>query len=85
MQKEYIIAFTSFYKAAYARDVLDEAGIRAQLKRLPPELVKSCSTGVKAAARGPEDIREVFELKQIRPRGIYEIIFESGKERYALV
>ena len=46
MEKEYIMAFSSFYKAAYAQDMLSEAGIKAQLKRLPQELVRSCGTGV---------------------------------------
>ena len=30
--KEYIIAFSSFYKAAYAQDMLSEAGINATLR-----------------------------------------------------
>lgn len=46
MGKEYIISFSSFYKAAYAQDMLREAGISASLRRLPAELARSCSTGV---------------------------------------
>ena len=34
MQKEYIIAFSSFYKAAYAEDLLEAEGIRVTLRKL---------------------------------------------------
>ena len=32
---EYIMSFSSFYKAAYARDVLEDSGISAALRKLP--------------------------------------------------
>ena len=37
MEKEYIIAFSSFYKAAYAQDMLEEAGVKSTLRKLPTE------------------------------------------------
>ena len=46
MIQEYVISFSSFYKAAYAEDMLEEAGIASTLKKLPTELVRSCSTGL---------------------------------------
>ena len=46
MNQEYVISFSSFYKAAYAQDMLEEAGIASTLKKLPTELVRSCSTGL---------------------------------------
>ena len=42
MEKEYIISFSSFYKAAYAQEILADAGIGASLRKLPNELVRSC-------------------------------------------
>lgn len=38
MNQEYVISFSSFYKAAYAQDMLEEAGIASTLKKLPTEL-----------------------------------------------
>ena len=35
---------SSFYKAAYAQGMLEEADIASTLKKLPTELVRSCST-----------------------------------------
>ena len=73
MKKEYIIAFSSFYKAAYAQDMLEEGGINSTLKKLPTELVRSCSTGLYLRTDSIDDVQSVFERKQIIPRGIYEI------------
>ena len=44
--KEFILSFSSFYKAAYAQDMLEERGISSTLKKLPPELIRSCGTGL---------------------------------------
>ncbi len=83
MKKEYLIAFSSFYKAAYAKDMLNENGFAAALRRLPAELARSCSTGVYMKSGSEEDIADVFERKQIVPRGIYEIYEEpSGEKQY---
>lgn len=73
MGKEYIIAFSSFYKAAYAQDMLEENGINSTLKKLPTELVRSCSTGLYLRIDSITDVQSVFERKEIVPRGIYEI------------
>ena len=43
MNQEYVISFSSFYKAAYAQDMLEEAGIASTLKKLPIEFVRSCT------------------------------------------
>ena len=40
MIQEYVISFSSFYKAAYAEDMLEEAGIASTLKKLPTELLQ---------------------------------------------
>lgn len=84
MEKEYIIAFSSFYKAAYAQDMFKEAGIKASLKRLPPELTRSCGTGVHLKTAYPEEARAVLENRQITARGFYEIR-RSGKEKKAYI
>ena len=41
MKKEYVLAFSSFYKASYAQEKLAEHGMRAAVRKLPPELMKS--------------------------------------------
>ena len=73
MEKEYIISFSSFYKAAYAQEILADAGIGASLRKLPNELVRSCGTGLYLRSDSIQHITEVFELRQIVPRGVFEI------------
>ena len=86
MQNEYIIAFSSFYKAAYAEDLLEEEGIRVTLRKLPIELAKSCSTGIYARDIEVERVKEIFRAKDIYPRGIYLMSKDpSGKMTYTLV
>lgn len=73
MDKDYILSFSSFYKAAYARDVLEEFGINSVLRKLPSELIKSCGTGLYLRIDSIQRVRDIFEEKQIVPRGIYLI------------
>lgn len=73
MEKEYIISFSSFYKAAYAQEVLADAGIGASLRKLPNELVRSCGTGLYLRSISIQHVEEVLELRQIVPWGIFEI------------
>ncbi len=73
MEKEYIIAFSSFYKAAYAHDLLEEDGINSALRKLPTELMRSCGTGLYLKTSDLRSAEEVLERKQLSVRGIYEI------------
>ena len=74
MEKEYILSFSSFYKAAYAQEVLEEAGIRSSLRKLPAELIHSCGTGLYLRTNSIQQAVDVFDGKQIVPRGIFEIV-----------
>ena len=71
--KEFILSFSSFYKAAYAQDMLEESGISSTLKKLPPELVRSCGTGLYLRTDSIQPVKEVLDEKQISTRGIYQI------------
>ncbi len=86
MHKEYIIAFSSFYKAAYAEELLDNEGIRTTLRKLPIEIAKSCSTGLVYKGDDIEALKKVFENKGISTRGIY-LVDKDGKNKakYILV
>lgn len=71
--KEFILSFSSFYKAAYAQDMLEESGIGSTLKKMPPELVRSCGTGLYLRTDSIQPVKEVLDEKQISTRGIYQI------------
>ena len=79
--KEFILSFSSFYKAAYAQDMLEERGISSTLKKLPPELIRSCGTGLYLRTDSIQQVIDVFDGKQIVPRGIYEIVGRGREKR----
>lgn len=81
MEKEYIISFSSFYKAAYAQEMLEASGIRASLRKLPTELIHSCGTGLYLRTDSIQKAGAVFQNRQIVPRGIYEIRGQSRGTR----
>lgn len=71
MKKLYIISFSSFYKAAYARDKLSENGLRASVRRLPPELVKSCGYGIYIKTDDIGEVKRTLAENQIAVKSIY--------------
>jgi hypothetical protein len=73
MGNEYILSFSSFYKAAYAADVLEEHGLNSTLRKLPPQIAHSCSTGVYLRLDSIERVRHILDERQIATRGIYQI------------
>lgn len=86
MEKEYILSFSSFYKAAYAEDILQQHGISCTLRKLPPLIAHSCSTGVYLKTDSIEKVRGVLNTKQIATKGIYEISrHDKGEKKYISV
>jgi len=84
--EEYLISFSSFYKAAYAQDVLSEAGISSTLRKLPTELMRSCSSGLYLRSEQINHVREVLTAKSITNTGIYKITKnQKGKKEYLRV
>ena len=68
---EYVIAFSSFYKAVYAQEKLQENKIRSTLKKLPPNLMKTCGYAVYLKANSANAALDILEKHQIVPRGVY--------------
>lgn len=82
MTKEYIIAFSSFYKAIYAQEKLQERMMRSTLKKLPPELIKSCGYALHLRIDSIQSVLKVLEDSQIATRGIFMVDNSSGKINY---
>lgn len=85
MENEYILSFSSFYKAAYAKDVLEENGFHAMLRKLPPQITHSCSTGLYLKIDSIERVRGVLAERQIATRGIYQVIRIGSVKSYKSV
>ncbi|MBR4020833.1 MAG: DUF3343 domain-containing protein [Firmicutes bacterium] len=82
MEKEYLLSFSSFYKAAYARDVLEEHGLGSSLRRLPPQIAHSCSTGVYLRIDSIARVQQVLKDHGIVTKGYYEIRRDGGAKTY---
>lgn len=65
MEKEYLLSFSSFYKAAYAKDVLEQHGIVSSLRKLPPQVAQSCSTGIYLRTDSIERVQHVLKDYEI--------------------
>ena len=85
MENEYILSLSSFYKAAYAKDVLEENGFHAALRKLPPQITHSCSTGLYLRIDSIERVRGVLAERQITTRGIYQVTRIGGTKSYRSV
>ena len=79
---EYLIAFSSFYKAIYAQEKLQERHIRITLKKLPPELIKSCGYALYLRTDSIQSILAALEAAQIVTKGIYLIDTSQGRTNY---
>ena len=79
---EYVIAFSSFYRAVYAQDKLLENRIRSTLKKIPPELLKSCGYAVYLKTNSIHATLDVLAKNQIMPRGVYLIEYINGSINY---
>jgi len=82
MEKEYLLSFSSFYKAAYAKDVLEEYGLASSLRKLPPQVAHSCSTGVYLRIDSIERVQKVLKDHEIVTKGYYEIRRDGGVKTY---
>lgn len=85
MEKEFVLSFSSFYKAAYARDVLEENGLHSTLRKLPPQVAHSCSTGLYLRIDSIERVRRVLDERQIAIKAAYQISRISGAKTYQRV
>ncbi len=82
---EYVIVFSSsFYMAAYARDRLQQAGIRTNLMKTPAQLFGSCGYGISLTtnAQGLERVKAALRQNQINWRGVFRLENERGILRY---
>lgn len=80
--KDYVIAFSSFYKAVYAQEKLLERRIRSTLKKTPPKLLKSCGYALYLRSNQIQQVLQILQESGIDNRGTYEIQEEDNKIDY---
>ena len=79
---EFVIAFSSFYRAVYAQEKLQENRIRSTLKKIPPDLLRSCGYAVYLKTNSIRTALDVLEKNQIMARGVYLIEYLNGTINY---
>lgn len=79
---EYVIAFSSFYRAVYAQEKLQENRIGSTLKKIPPNLLRTCGYAVHLKTDSIHHAMEVLERDQIIARGVYLIEYHNGSISY---
>ncbi|WP_130863887.1 DUF3343 domain-containing protein [Bacilliculturomica massiliensis] len=82
---EYMIAFSSFYKAVYAQEKVQEKKIRATLKKTPPGLMKSCGYALFLRTNDIDSLVAYLEDSFIDNRGVYRVEQEDGKAYYRMI
>lgn len=79
---EYVIAFSSFYRAIYAQEKLQENRIGSALKKIPPNLLRSCGYAVHLKTNSIRTALDTLEQNQITARGVYLIEHVNGTINY---
>jgi len=80
-----MIAFSSFYKAVYAQEKVQEKKIRATLKKTPPGLMKSCGYALFLRTNDIDSLVAYLEDSFIDNRGVYRVEQEDGKAYYRMI
>jgi hypothetical protein len=79
---EYVIAFSSYYRAVYAQEKLQENRIGSTLKKIPPNLLKTCGYAVHLKTNSIRTAIDILENSQIFARGVYLIEYVDGAVNY---
>lgn len=79
---EYVIAFSSFYRALYAQEKLQENRIGSSLKKIPPNLLKTCGYAVHLKTNSIRAALDILEQNQITARGVYLLEYANGTINY---
>ncbi|MCB6993987.1 DUF3343 domain-containing protein [bacterium 210820-DFI.6.37] len=79
---EYLLTFSSFYKAVYGRDKLKEQGIDSVLKRVPTQLLRSCGQALYISGYDLRSVLAVLSESQIDTKGVYQVIMTDDTPEY---
>ncbi|QHI73382.1 DUF3343 domain-containing protein [Aminipila terrae] len=82
MKKEYLLTFSSFYKAKYAQEKITELGVRCTVKRAPSELVTSCGYAIYLKTDDLNKVLSVFDGEILAVKNIFLIDNSLGNTQY---
>ena len=82
MKKEYLLTFSSYYKAKYAQEKLVGLGIKSTIKRAPSELVTSCGYALHLKTDNLSRALSVFDGEILDFKFIFLVDDSSGRTEY---
>ena len=82
---DYIMVFTSHYRALYMYDRLRLKKIKTKLVTAPNKVNISCTQALKIKEEDKETIKVELERNNIYPTAVFKIIRNGKKEDYELI
>ena len=82
---DYIMVFTSHYRALYMYDRLRLKKIKTKLVTAPNKVNISCTQALKIKEEDKENIKIELERNNIYPTAVFKITKDGKKEDYELV
>lgn len=82
---DYIMVFTSHYRAMYMYDRLRVKEIKTKLVTAPNKINISCTQALKIKKEDEDNIKLELERNNIYPTAVFKIIRDGNKEDYELI
>lgn len=82
MKKEYLLTFSSFYKAKYAQEKIAELGVKSAIKRAPSEIVTSCGYALYLKTDNINRVLNIFDGNILTLKGAFIIEDSLGTTQY---
>lgn len=82
MKKEYLLTFSSFYKAKYAQEKIIELGVRCTVKRAPSEIVTSCGYAIYLKTDDIQKVLSIFDGQILAVKNVFLIDNSLGTTQY---
>lgn len=82
---DYIIVFTSHYRALYMYDRLKFKKIKTKLVTAPNKINISCTQALKIKEEDKENVELELERNNIFPTAVFKIIMNGKSEDYELI
>lgn len=82
---DYIIVFTSHYRAVYIYDRLRARNIKSKLVTAPNKVNISCTQAIKIKEKDRDNIKVELDKNNIYPTAVFKIIKDGKYEDYELI
>lgn len=82
---EYIMVFACYNKAVFLYNKLVKNGYKVKLVATPCKISSGCSHSIRFNEENFEIVKNEAEKNNIKPKAVYKIVLQDGKENYKLL